>query len=297
MIPEAYLIGAPKSGTTSVYNYLTQHPDVFVARCKEPGYWASDFPDKRQRAGYSKYSNYLSLYKNAGRRLCIDASTNYLRSQVAVKKIIEVMPTAKFIVILRDPLEVAQAYHQEQIFNGCEPEKSFQQAWRRSCGETRMDSGVGKGRFYLTDYKQLVMFGEQLERLFGIVPREQVYLTTSKCLFEQLQREIGAMFRFLDLDGGQRISYQRFNESKRSRVPAIHKFVYNPPSCISEIILLARRVYSAFPDVLKQSLTSMLTSKMPRDQIDSALAIQIIDALAEDREKLSRYLDVNKLEA
>ncbi|MEM9410170.1 MAG: sulfotransferase, partial [Planctomycetota bacterium] len=131
ILPNTFIIGAPKSGTSSMASYLGEHPDVFVSDPKEPFFWSDDYPKLKLRFGMTSLDKYLEIYSQDGaaRKIRIDGSTNYLASNIAVCNILRHQPNAKFIVMLRNPVEVVQAFHAEVVFSGIETEFNFERAW------------------------------------------------------------------------------------------------------------------------------------------------------------------------
>lgn len=117
-IPNLFLIGAPKCGTTALIEELSTHPEIY-SRIKEPRYfdartvydYESDYPVKN-------LDQYLSFYdaeeaKNATYR--VDASTMVMYRQDSINDILELSPHAKFIAILRDPLSASKSWHLHRL--------------------------------------------------------------------------------------------------------------------------------------------------------------------------------------
>ena len=174
MKPNTFLIGGPKSGTTSLSRYLRTHSHVFFSDPKGPGYFAFDFENYR----YVKVlEDYLACFDGAGEQhaaLC-DGSTWYLYSQKAVPGILEFNPEARFIVILRNPVEQVYSFHQELFNQGNENTASFERAWDMQ--ESRMAGRNIPSRCMeptFLYYGDVSRFGSQIERLFGWVDRKRV---------------------------------------------------------------------------------------------------------------------------
>src|SRR5579863_1241705 len=133
-LPNFFIVGAPKAGTTSLYHYLDQHPEIYMSPVKETNHFASEirlagFADelqeqvKRDMRAMQKYlagpmsekrfgavglewDDYLKLFRNATDEKAIgEASVCYLWSRTAAKNIFARIPRAKIIMILRDPAE------------------------------------------------------------------------------------------------------------------------------------------------------------------------------------------------
>lgn len=172
--PDLFLIGAPKCGTTSLAAWLDAHPDIFMSNPKEPNYYSQDVASSI----YTKNINvYLSLFLNAKpNQLCGEASTTYLRSNHAIPRIIKDNPSAKFIVALRNPVEMATSVHAQLVRSGRESVRSFNEAWslqykRRKLKMTRSSSHNPDD----LQYDLMCRLGSQVERLLSIVPRDQIF--------------------------------------------------------------------------------------------------------------------------
>src|ERR1700722_2835206 len=102
--PDFVIVGAPKCASTAVYRSLREHPSVFLPSLKEPQYFA--FDHKRGRA-VERIDLYDDLYNEASdSQLRGDASILYLSSAEAIPAILQRRPDAKFIAIIRDPVEL-----------------------------------------------------------------------------------------------------------------------------------------------------------------------------------------------
>ena len=91
--PNLFIIGAPKCATSSLATYLAEHPAVFLSTPKEPFFWSEDYPELRNRFGMNSLDAYMKLFEPAdGESIIAEGSTNYLRSEVAVRNIMEFNP-------------------------------------------------------------------------------------------------------------------------------------------------------------------------------------------------------------
>ncbi|MFO7878451.1 MAG: sulfotransferase, partial [Bacteroidales bacterium] len=128
--PEFFLIGAPKCGTSSLARYLDSHPDVHFSYPKEPNYFNTDF-SKKQRM-FTDETLYLNqcFHKAADKNIAGEGSVWYLYSKEAVPNILKFQPDAKFIVMLRNPVDVAYAMHSTHLRNKVnENVDDFKKAW------------------------------------------------------------------------------------------------------------------------------------------------------------------------
>jgi hypothetical protein len=124
--PNFFIVGAPRSGTTAMYEYLRQHPDVFMPYRKEPVYFGSDLT---KRPPFLDEAGYLKLFgPGKGRSRLGEATVWYLYSETAAAEIKAFDPDARIIIMLRDPVEMIYSLHSHWLFTGNEDIEDFGQA-------------------------------------------------------------------------------------------------------------------------------------------------------------------------
>src|SRR6188472_2624317 len=124
--PDFFIVGAFKSGTTALYDYLGQHPQVFMPFHKEPLFFGDDLT---RRYGRMTREQYLSLFADAGNGQRVgEASAWYLYSRCAADEIRGFAPEAQIIVMLRNPVDVMHAQHSQLLFNAAEDITDFAEA-------------------------------------------------------------------------------------------------------------------------------------------------------------------------
>jgi len=149
LLPNFLVIGAAKAGTTSVYDYLRQHPQVFVTRVKEPRFLAYDgrpLPrggpggDRLHGATVTDLAAYEALFDDAGDApACGEASPLYLYSAHAASRIAARVPRARLVAILRDPAERAFSHYLHLRRDGLEPCGTFADALGREADRVAAD--------------------------------------------------------------------------------------------------------------------------------------------------------------
>jgi hypothetical protein len=219
--PNFFIIGAPKCGTTALSDYLRGHPNAFISDPKEPHYFSTDI---QTRYAIRELDDYLACFSAATEqhRAIGEASVAYLSSLVAVQKILEFNPDARFIVMLRNPVELAYSWHSEALYNSYEVEKDFGWAWR-----LQDERAVGRSIPRICPDPKLLMYrdvaalGSQMERLFQRVPRERVHAV----FFDDFKSDTAAVYqgvlRFLGVPSDGRTDFPVINESKVVRSPAL----------------------------------------------------------------------------
>ena len=130
--PNFFIVGAPKCGTTALYEYLKTHPNIFLSTPKEPDFFCKDIPEHFENFP-NTFEDYLSLFQSANdNHVAVgEATALYLYSRVAIKDIYQLYPDAKIIVLVRSPIDMAQSLHSQDVFNLIENEKNFEDAIQR----------------------------------------------------------------------------------------------------------------------------------------------------------------------
>lgn len=294
--PDTFIIGAPKSGTTSLFEYLAGHPDVYMSPIKEPFYFSPDVQGSiHRRFEYgADEDKYLALYADArGQKRLGEGSTRYLRSRVAPNNIHVFDPNARAIVMLRNPVDFVYAFHNERVSQGEEPVTDFTQAIALD-DERRAGQNLPPGSNSLgAVYHDSAMFGEQLERWFDALGRDRVHVI----IFEDFVRDTPGAFRkvleFLDIDADYRPSeFAVVNPSHRLRGGYLRKTLNSRPAQT-----VAHRV---LPAVIGDNATSRLARRFrhsrinrrpnPRPPLSAKLRHELEADFSADVERLSQLL-------
>jgi hypothetical protein len=203
-MPNFLIIGAMKAGTTALYAYLQQHPQVYMSPLKEPNFFAfegerMDFRAPQDQQGINRTSvtdveTYRALFKEVRSEKAIgEASHWYLYSPRAPERIRYYIPEVKLIAVLRDPVERAYSEWLHFIRDGEEPVADFARALREE--ETRKRYNWAFGH-----YASRGFYHAQLKRYFDAFDRGQIKIY----LYEDLSTDpigvLGDIFQFLGVD-------------------------------------------------------------------------------------------------
>lgn len=171
--PNFFIVGSPKCGTTTIANWLANHPQVYFSQPKEPFFFCSEL-----RMGVTSIHTYEQLFDNAdAQHIAIgEGTTHYIYSETAVPRILEYNPEAKFIVCIRNPIEMAPSLHAERLFSGFENVKEFSLAWAMQADRMagRRVPWAARDDKDLLQYGPICMHGALLARLLKTVSRECV---------------------------------------------------------------------------------------------------------------------------
>lgn len=214
--PNFFIIGAPKCGTTSLARWLREHPKIYMSPWKEPRYFDRDLRTRFR----IKEREYFALFKRAtDEHLAVgEATVWYLYSQEAVPNIEREIPGARYIVMIRNPVEMAYSLHEQMVVHQVEHVYDFAKAWELS-PVRRAGHGVSRwvAEPRLLDYQSVCMLGTQLERLFAIVPKERVLVLVLDDIKENPRREYLRVLAFLGVPDDNRTEFPVLNRAKRVR--------------------------------------------------------------------------------
>jgi len=199
MLPNFFILGAPKCGTTSLSHWLSGHPDVFMCEPKEPRFFNTDFKLKYRPRKLAEYEKQFDAAKNA--KAVGEASTGYLVSRVAVNAILDHIENPRFIVCLRSPVDMVFSLHAQRLKEGFETLKCVEDAWS-VCGDRRRGERVPflVSDAKLLDYDMFCSLGEQVDRLFSRVSPDTVHFVLLEQLEADPQCEFSRVCSFLGIE-------------------------------------------------------------------------------------------------
>ncbi|MFA9461840.1 sulfotransferase family protein [Thiohalorhabdus sp. Cl-TMA] len=177
--PNTFIVGAAKSGTTSLHTYLGQHPQAFMSPVKEPHFF-SGF--SQQLGGYDidqkqRYREYLGLFEGTeGFPVVGESSPSYLFDPYAPREIHETVPDARIVVLLRNPVERAFSHYMMDVRNGVQNLTFYEALLQDWNTESR-------GWWTSSLYIDLGLYATQLSRYLNYFEREQIGVF----LFSELQ--------------------------------------------------------------------------------------------------------------
>lgn len=196
--------------------YLAEHPDIFVSDPKEPHFFNTDFANRHTR----DLKTYESYFETASEHHMAvgESSVLYLFSHEAVSNILAYQPKARFVVMLRNPLDMVYSWHSEALQSSGETEADFEKAWRLSAKRRRgkqIPTGCMEGK--VLDYKRLCLLGEQLERLYGLVEGNRLLVL----FFDDLRHDAKALYNevlsFLCVSDDHRSEFPVYNVNRQYR--------------------------------------------------------------------------------
>ena len=206
-LPDFFVLGAPKAGTTAIHRAMARNPGLFLSDPKEPKFFLCDGTSPR-RSGHAgpgdshsarewiwRRDRYEALFDNAPAGALKGESTPfYLYDLAAQTRIAQLIPQAKLIAVLRDPIDRAYSNWLHLWSDGLEPISDFVTACRAE------DQRVADGWAPFWHYLRLGRYGDQLTHLFSLFPRTQVHLLRYRELVDEPADTLRRIWRFLGVE-------------------------------------------------------------------------------------------------
>jgi hypothetical protein len=231
-VPDFFIVGHAKCGTTALYEMLRHHPQIFMPELKEPAFFASDLRTRFQRRAAGPLPrtlpDYLALFEAAQpEQHAGEASSLYLWSAAAAREIAELQPDARIIAILREPASFLRSLHFQLLQNHIETQKSLRKAIAlepaRRQGKRIPRRSV---RPQALLYSERVRYAEQLRRYHAVFPPEQVLVL----IYEEFRRDneatVRKVQRFLGVDDTLPIDTTDANPTVRVRSQQLDDLVH-----------------------------------------------------------------------
>jgi hypothetical protein len=263
-LPDFFVAGAPKAGTTALHAALAQHPALYLSAVKEPKFFLTDGPPPTQggpgdvrtyREHVWRRADYERLFDAAPAGALRGESTPfYLYSGAAQRRIRALIPAARLIVVLRDPIERAHSNWAHLWSAGLDPIDDFV----RACAAEDRRIAAGWADFW--HYLQLGMYGRQLEHLYSVFPREQVLVFRYRSLVAAPATMLGAVCGFLGVRQGLLTEVPRENVTAHPRRGWRHRSV-------SRLLRAGSAVATMLPGHAGSSVTDRLERSLQVDAL------------------------------
>ncbi|HJR16065.1 MAG TPA: sulfotransferase domain-containing protein [Gemmatimonadales bacterium] len=292
MKPNFFIVGAPKCGTTALYEYLRLHPNIFMSEVKEPHFFARDFGTYPRIKTLQAYNQIFAPSTEQHLRVG-EASVYYLRSSVAIANIREFNPEAKLIAMFRNPVEMVHSFHSQLLYISEETVTDFETAWRLQDRRSRgLDLPPAIRSPLLVQYAEMGRFGTQAQRLLSLFPRHQVKLILYDDFAASPQRIYDEVIDFLAIPHDNRTEFPRINVNKRARMTWLRHFAHKPPPAVREVYLKVK--HALWPEglnAIKRKVVQLNTVKEKRAPLSPEFRAELVETFREEVALLSRLLN------
>ena len=305
-LPNFFIVGTGKAGTTSLHRYLRQHPQIYMSPVKEPCYFASEIRGpalgkafernlRRQSLQLPKVLNdgrpakplgwlvtdwddYLRLFQQAEGETAIgEASAAYLWSETAAANIHARIPNARIVMVLRDPAERAFSQYLHQLAVGL-----TRSTFRQHIEECAEGGPREMGVHY--PFLEIGLYYRQVQRYLELFPRDRIRIYWFEEDWRQPARLLRDLFEFLEVDAGFQPDISRkYLERRAPRWAAMHYFLKE--------WRLWYPLRALVPPDLRTGVRQFVFRPARSLQLDPSDRQYLVDYYFEDVRKLAALLD------
>ena len=305
----AFIVGAPRCGTTTLAGFLQQHPDVCFSAVKEPHFFSRDevaaLPaSELEPLVETEYWQRFFGHCEGDPKLYAEGSVTYLYVPERMAPILELWPEAKFIIALRDPVAMLPSLHARLLVTGDENIRDFPTAWAK-IGDRANGKSVPKSAIdpRWLRYDWAGQLGQNVERFIGAVGRERCHIVLFDDLARDPQGTYRDMCRFLGIEPWAATDFEPQRTNKSIRIGWLQRFLKRPPKAVRTALAgekfhtREKKVGStqgpALSAIFRVRKHLLRWNKIPakRQPLDPAVRQEIIDRLRDDVILLSKTID------
>jgi hypothetical protein len=230
-LPDFFIVGHPKCGTTALYEILRRHPQIYMPACKEPWFFASELRERtppRPEGTPATLAQYLSLFEAARPEQRLgEASAQYLWSRTAADAIAEVDPGARIVALLREPASFLHSLHLQFLETYVETEGDLRMALALE-PERRQGREIPQYSYWPAAllYSEHVRYVEQLRRYYAAFPPEQILVLIYDDFRRDNESVVRTVLRFLEVDDSAPIHTVEANPTVRARSQRLNELVH-----------------------------------------------------------------------
>ena len=269
-----FIVGAPKAGTTSLYHYLNEHPEIEMSSQKEPNFFSHEAL-RKQKIYYDKnrintLKKYHRLFERTDVNLIGEASVSYLFYEDVPKKIITYNPDAKIIIMLRNPIDRAFSHYLMDFRLGLVSE-SFETIIRKQ-------SEHKNANLFYQQYVKVSEYTNQVKRYSEVFSKKNIYIIDYEVFKNQTSDIVDDVIIFLGLDNNSKsFSSKRYNaykEPKNNIIRSIYAFI---PFRNMLSNILPEYINKTISDLLFDSGKKPKLSKSTRDFLKKHFESDVIE--------------------
>jgi hypothetical protein len=225
--PDFIIAGAPRSGTTAMYDYLRVHPQIAMSSYKEPHYFGSDLAGLQFEVFRNKRDKYLKLFENAGDALVRGEGSIYsLFSHRAAQEMQAFNSDMRIVLMLRNPVEVLHSLYYHVKLTGDIRYKTFE-TMLEDTRTISADEKVNSRLRFLSG--EGVHYAQQIQRFWDVFDKDQVHIIIYDDFRADTARIYQETLAFLDVDTGFRPeTFEIINPAKQARNRFVSRIISNP---------------------------------------------------------------------
>lgn len=304
--PNFFIVGQAKAGTTALYSFLRQHPDIYMSDVKEPHFFCSDFHQQSdqyyQKKIFFKYrdiNSYLKLFSKADSfKMVGEASIHYLYSKFAAQQIYNFNPEAKIIIMLREPIDWLYSLHNQFLNVNIEEEQDFVKALtlvqERKQGDNIPSRVICPSWLY---YSDRIRYYEQVKRFYDVFEQSQIKVV----IFDDWQDNNSKVYKdvlnFLEVNNKIEPIYKSINVRSTPRFKILNKIIYSPSiRKIAQDIIPYYLYEFITKKIIDKYLFKQVNKKFDSSMLNKEFKYGILIEIQQEIVEISNLLNIDLIE-
>jgi hypothetical protein len=289
-LPNFFIVGAAKAGTTSLHYYLSQHPQVYMSKNKDTSFFAHenkilDWTGPKISSLSSRvittFPEYEKQFDNVKNEVAIgESSPIYLHSKNAISGISHYIKSPKIIIVLRHPVERAYAHYMHGLRDNMEPEKSFEAALNAE--EERKAKNWGDFWYY----KERSMYHDAIKSYYDAFGKENIAVYLFDDMKSSTSLLVKDIFKFLNVDPD--FTPQVSIEHNVSGIPK-NRFIHDLFSMESFLTKIAKKTVPA--DIRAFVRTSIMKRNLRKKRLETEVRQRVIEFFRDDIMKTQKLIN------
>ena len=291
LAPSFFIVGAPRCGTTSLSKALKSHPRISFSKPKETHFFLLADPDLSESEQRERYLSQHHPFLDAEHRAIGDGSVSYLYSPEAIRRALRFDPRAKFLVMVRSPLEMVPSYHARMVYDLQEDRVDLAQAWalqsNRAAGRD-IPRGCLDAR--VLQYGEIGRLGAQVERLFEVAGRERCMVVVFEDFVRAPRETYAQVLKFIGVEDDGQKNFKAKAQHRDFKSRWLQQFVMNPPPWALRLIHLSDAAMIKRLKQWRRRLEEINTFRDQRPQLSNEMRATLRAYYADDVRRLSELL-------
>ncbi len=295
-MPALFIVGAPRCGTTSLAGALAQHSRVAFSAPKEPHFFTALSDPIDPAATRRHYLEGHFPHLASEHRVLAEGSVSTLYEPAAITRIQQCFPEARFIVMLRNPLDMLPSYHGRLLFLLDEDQRDFRTAWslqsERAAGR-RLPRGCRDPN--LLRYDRIGRLGAAVESLFAVARADRCHIIVHDDYVHDSRRVLNEVLELVGLQSGTLGPIKRRNVHRTYRYRWLQRLLRRPNKTVAKVVTQARKHQPATREtrLIPRSLQKIKRWNVRparRAPLDPELRAELVATYRDDIAKLSQLI-------
>lgn len=291
-----FIIGTPRTASSTLYFYLKQHPEIFMSHPKQPNYFNKDqVEEARNYMSKNKIfpftlseKEYEKMFKDSKNEKVIgEATVNYIYSNVAAEEIKKYNPDAKIIVTFREPISFLKSFHNQLFFTAVEDEFNFERALMleedRKNGKYIPKNARFPSQLY---YNDMIQYTKHLKKFYELFDEKQIKVIIYEDFKKDNIKVLKEIFEFLEVNPNFEPELTYLNAQKKLKSAKLQKVSAFVSSWYK---LIYKTLPGSVYQIVKKNYEKLMKSKS-KDDISSELKMRLKQKYKPEVEKLSEFI-------